>query len=401
MNAHFHGADAATFALHDAQLVLARAYGFDSWPKLKAYVDGVTVRCLVGAVRAGDLVEVRAMLKVRPELARMSTNNLQVLHYAVLDRVPEIVRVLMEHGANAREGVYPHRDATSALAIAAQRGYDDIVVIIKNEEERRRSAKSATGVAPEPDDLFQAIASGEVERAIAMMVASPALIHIRHDLTGSTPLHVAAESLNAHIVAWLLDHGANVMARGRHDQTPLDLAAYSSNDKSLEHFTAVDRLLRGRGAALTARAAVAIGETDWLRARYSEGLLTNLIENGGGLLRIAASHNRPGILALLLDFGFDPDERTRIGDGDDIVFTWGMPLYHCAGSGKYEMAEMLLQRGADPNAKVFASGDPVFQAYSQSDWKMVKLLERYGGVPARDDGGALPPDGARAEDASG
>src|ERR1700741_1906140 len=34
VNAHYRGADAQTFALHDAQLVLARAYGFASWPKL-------------------------------------------------------------------------------------------------------------------------------------------------------------------------------------------------------------------------------------------------------------------------------------------------------------------------------------------------------------------------------
>src|SRR5204863_6572674 len=39
VNAHYHGADPPTFALHDAQLVIARAYGFDSWPKLKAFVD--------------------------------------------------------------------------------------------------------------------------------------------------------------------------------------------------------------------------------------------------------------------------------------------------------------------------------------------------------------------------
>jgi len=31
-----------TFALHDAQLVLARVHGFDSWPKLKAFVNGDT-----------------------------------------------------------------------------------------------------------------------------------------------------------------------------------------------------------------------------------------------------------------------------------------------------------------------------------------------------------------------
>jgi hypothetical protein len=34
------------FALHDAQFQLAREYGFDSWPKLKAYVEGITERRL-------------------------------------------------------------------------------------------------------------------------------------------------------------------------------------------------------------------------------------------------------------------------------------------------------------------------------------------------------------------
>ena len=34
VTAHYRGSDRATFALHDAQLVIARAYGFESWPKL-------------------------------------------------------------------------------------------------------------------------------------------------------------------------------------------------------------------------------------------------------------------------------------------------------------------------------------------------------------------------------
>jgi hypothetical protein len=57
-----------------------------------------------------------------------------------------------------------------------------------------------------------------------------------------------------------------------------------------------------------------------------------------------------------------------------------MPLWHCAASGKYEMAEMLLSHGADPNADVYASGTPVSEALGQADVKMLALLERYGGV---------------------
>ena len=51
VHAHYRQADPSTFALHDAQLVMARAHGFDSWPKLKAFVDGITIRRLVEAVR--------------------------------------------------------------------------------------------------------------------------------------------------------------------------------------------------------------------------------------------------------------------------------------------------------------------------------------------------------------
>ncbi len=72
VNARYRAADASTFALHDAQLVIARSYGFESWPKLKAYVDGVTIRRLADAVGANDLTRVRSMLKARPELGDMA-----------------------------------------------------------------------------------------------------------------------------------------------------------------------------------------------------------------------------------------------------------------------------------------------------------------------------------------
>ena len=213
VNGQFHGADPQTFALHDAQLVIARAYGFESWPKLKAFVDGATVGRLVDAVRAGNTDDVRAMLKVRSELARMSIDNLQVLHHAVLARAPEIVCILMAHGANARDGVYPHRDATTAHAIALQRGYDDIVRIIEEEEQRQRNVKSGLPNAPAADEVFRAIASGDTDRAIALMAENPLRIHTRHIPSEASPLHSAAQALDAALVSWLLGHGADPRAR--------------------------------------------------------------------------------------------------------------------------------------------------------------------------------------------
>jgi hypothetical protein len=394
VTALYHDADKATFALHDAQLVIARAFGFKSWPRLKAYMDGATDQRLVAAVRARDLQQVRAMLQARPELSGRSG----ALLVAVVERIPELVRVLMQHGANAHVGIYPHRDATSPLTIAAERGDDEIVAIVREEEQRRQQTKS--GVRAPTDELFDAIRSGKDERAIALMQSDPALMRARHPAFDWTPLLLAAHTLNARLVSWLLDQGADVAARGRvhpfddieqrtrggAGETPLDAAACSAGQwgegaDTAARFPVVADLLVKRGAELTARAAVALGNAEWLRARHAEGTLINRIDESGGLLRIAVSHNRPEILALLLELGFDPDERTRFRDvgGDEIVFTWGMPLWHCAASGKHEMATMLLDRGADPNADVYASGTPLNQAYGRRDRAMIELLERRGG----------------------
>ncbi|MBL8294866.1 MAG: ankyrin repeat domain-containing protein [Bryobacterales bacterium] len=350
---------------------------------MTAHGDGIAVNQLVDTIAAGDIAQVRAILSIRPELARLSTNNFQVLHHAVLHRSPEIVQLLMDLGANAHEGVYPHRDATSPLAIAAARGYDEIVAIIQAAEQRQRETTTGIAGVPPPDELFHAIASGQPEKAIALMESQPSLIQTCHPVHRWTPLHLAAMKLNTAMAAWLLDHGANVAARGRNGLTPLDLAAHSSSHATAAQFSAIASLLLAHGAEITAPAAVALGDSAWLSARHAAASLTNSIEDTGGLLRIAASHNRTEILSLLLDFGFDPNERTRCGEpgGDEIAFTAGMPLWHCAASGKHDIAELLLRHGADPNAAVYASGTPLYQAYGRRDWKMVELLQRHGGRP--------------------
>src|SRR6516165_7591667 len=62
VNFYHRTAAPETFALHDAQFVLARSYGFESWPKLKAAVDGVTANKLHEAVESGNLQTARELL---------------------------------------------------------------------------------------------------------------------------------------------------------------------------------------------------------------------------------------------------------------------------------------------------------------------------------------------------
>src|ERR1700730_7084328 len=60
-----------TFALSDAQLVIARGYGFAGWPQLKRKIDSLTkspAELFVVAVEAGDVDEVRRLIQSHGDL---------------------------------------------------------------------------------------------------------------------------------------------------------------------------------------------------------------------------------------------------------------------------------------------------------------------------------------------
>jgi ankyrin repeat protein len=299
VQAYYDNPPSPTFALHHAQLVVARSYGFDSWPKLKAYVDGITIGRLIEAVGNGATELVRAMLKRRPELANLTVSygdEHRAIHYAVMHRQPEIVRLLMRKGADARAGIHPHRNATSAWTLARERGYDDIVLILEEEENRRNPENR--GAEPEPD-------------------------------------------------------------------------APDSPEKEVDD---------------AARAAVANGDLGWLRSRFAEGNLANHVRwSEGGLLTVAVTNRRPEVLRFLLDeCRFDPDESVARGEGDWVARSQGHPLWTAAALGATEMADLLLDHGADPNVHVDSSGSPVHSAYSHKQWKMLEVLRARGGMVTAD-----------------
>jgi ankyrin repeat protein len=396
------------FALVDAQRVLARAHGFSSWAALKTHVEGVNFQTILAAAEAGDVAAVRRIAAARPDPLnpRLAQFCDGALRRAVISRHEELTSVLMQLGANARVGIWPHRDATTAHAIAVDRGYSEIVAAIEREEENLHARLNHEGSPTRAtvDVLRQAIAEDRTAEAITLMEADPSLIGAC-DVFGVTPLHLAAWKHDPALARWLLDHGASPGALALRDspirhygfadapvesgKTPLDFAAvvagwapagrdsvfYFMENARVDpaRFYETARLLREKGAELTPRAAVALGDREAVSQLHREGRLHNEIHIvRGGLLAIAVRVNRLEMVATLLDLGLDPDESVPTDEGYP---SWGMPLWFASQCGRHEIAELLLTRGADVNGVVCACGDSICAA---GDEEMVALLRKHG-----------------------
>ena len=382
VTAHHRTATPESFALHDAQFVLARSYGFESWPKLKAAVDGVTTARLHDAVQKGDLAAVRTLLARRPEIVDLmrggpSGFEIRALHIAVMQRDVEITRLLLDGGADTRAGIWPNRDATSPRTIAEERGYDEIVAMMVAQGEKR-GARGTNGADGGFQRLRHAMMLDGEGAVIALFESEPSLASVCSP-DGVTILHCAAEQGTLQVAKWLLDHGADVNRKSQpgfwwcEGRTPLDFAAWEGNEP-------VAALLIERGATLTLLSAAALGRWDDLASRPLDSL------RGKALLQAAVRGNHPDVLRGLLELGLDPNERVQLGQHEDQTFTAGAPLMEAVNTGRTDLARLLLEHGADPNAGVFTSGSPTFAAYAGGsphahapDPAMIDLMVQHGG----------------------
>src|SRR6185295_2312672 len=116
--------------LADAQLAIARQYGFASWRALKAEIDrrrAPNVAEFLRACQTGDVAALRALLAIDPTLARERVaGGTTGLHQAV--RHPEAVRVLLEHGADPN--LRDTGDNASALHFAVATGILETVRLL-------------------------------------------------------------------------------------------------------------------------------------------------------------------------------------------------------------------------------------------------------------------------------
>jgi ankyrin repeat protein len=244
----------ATAKLADAQHVVARDYGFATWPKLKEHVDSLTLtpaEQLLAAVCASDAQRVERALRDHPELKAplnqplATYGNLPLMFAAVQRSDRKTIEVLLAAGAYLQ---------TRGKSWAGGMGVlDECAPEVAQFLIERGAAV----------DVHSAARLGMFETLQELVDSEPALVHARGE-GGQTPLHFAC---SIEIAEFLLDRGADIDTRDlRHESTP---AQHMIRVIQARHYPRdrqdIARYLASRGCQTDILLAAALGDLKLVR----------------------------------------------------------------------------------------------------------------------------------------
>ena len=246
--------------------------------------------------------------------------------------------------------------------------------------------------------LIDAVKAGN-RAAAAAIVKQPGVVN-SPEQDGTTALHWAVRGDDAEMVKLLLAAGADVKAANRYGVRPLGLAAVNGN-------AALVKLLLAAGADPNATvsdagetplmSAARTGRVEPLRLLLSKGASVNVHETefGETALMWAASENHADAVRLLVEHGADlnaksahaPATRAR---GRIALGEW-TPLMYASRQGAMDSTRVLVDLGADINARASDGSTALILAIINSHYELASMLVGRGADPNVADSTGMAP----------
>lgn len=249
--------------LHQAQLEIARRYGFPSWRALKARVDALSLDGqIVAAASTGEAAELARLLAAHPAKLGIAGGRWgrPLLHLAAEGGHLDCVELLLGLGfdVNARDRL----DRAAALHWAAQAGHRAVVerllaagadiegagddhglgvlgwaTCFQQLQREVAEVLLARGAAP---GIFPAVALGRADLVRRLVEADPQQLSRRMSRFEQerTPLHFAVLKNRTEMVELLLELGADPGAEDGRGYTPLNTATARTDAAIAEHLIA-------------------------------------------------------------------------------------------------------------------------------------------------------------------
>ena len=298
------------------------------------------------AAMKGDVATVRTLLKDGADVNAVQGDGVTAMHWAARHGSVDLANTLIVAGANVRATT--RFGAITPLHLAAERGSGPVVsLLVKGGADA--NAKSSTGATP----LMFAAASGDIA-AITALLDAGAEIEAKERDREQTPLIFAAAANRAEAVKLLLARGANKNAATR----VIDLMALSANGENPDGRNLAAKPETANGAAARGAASGRTGAASRPRKPGLERgyLINEQVHTQGGMtaLLFAARQGYADVATALLDAGVDVNQQ-KGGDHVSALLTATI-------NGHFDLATLLLEKGADPNLLAENGVGPLYAA---------------------------------------